>query len=103
MLKDNLRKAFAGSGLCVREIAEKSGVRKRTIDEWVGGRGKMPGAEALYKVCKTLEITVEEALEGEKGRGSMSGTWPPARAASGNRRNGLPASCKTFWAWTKSH
>jgi len=68
MLRDNLRKAFDESGLYVKEIAEKSGVNKRTIDDWMGNRGKDPRAISLYAVCKVLGITVEEALEGEAGK-----------------------------------
>jgi transcriptional regulator with XRE-family HTH domain len=68
MLRENLRRAFDASGLYVKDIAAKAGVNKRTIDEWTGKRAKMPQADDLYKVCRAVSITVEEALDGEDGK-----------------------------------
>ena len=67
MLKENLKAAFRASGMIVKEIAEKSGVKKRTIDKWVGTEETEPKVNDLYKVCRTLGITVEWAVAGEEG------------------------------------
>jgi transcriptional regulator with XRE-family HTH domain len=68
MRQDHLRDAFRASGLYVKDIAAAAGVKKRTIDEWVGARAKTPGADDLYAVCKVVGITMEEAVGGEAGK-----------------------------------
>ncbi len=67
MLRDNLKDAIKKSGMIVQEIADKSGVKKRTIDDWVGVRGTEPKVNDLYKVCKVLGITIEWAVADEAG------------------------------------
>jgi transcriptional regulator with XRE-family HTH domain len=53
--------------MIVKEIAEKSGVKKRTIDKWVGAEKTEPKVNDLYKVCQILGITVEWAVAGDMG------------------------------------
>ena len=65
MLRDNLKTAISNSGMIVKEIAAKSGVNKRTIDKWVGVNETEPKINDIYKVCKTLGITVEWAVTGK--------------------------------------
>lgn len=67
MLRDNLKTAIGNSGMIVKEIAAKSGVKKRTIDKWVGAEATEPKVNDLYKVCKILGITIEWAVAGDKG------------------------------------
>ncbi|MDR0476237.1 MAG: XRE family transcriptional regulator [Treponema sp.] len=68
MLRENLRAAINSSGMIVKEIAEKSGVKKRTIDKWVGAEATEPKVNDLYRVCQTIGITIEWAVSGnEKG------------------------------------
>ena len=68
MRQDHLRDAFRASGLYVKDIAAAAGVKKRTIDEWIGARAKTPGADDLYAVCKVVGITMEEAVDGDAGK-----------------------------------
>jgi transcriptional regulator with XRE-family HTH domain len=67
MLRDNLKAAINKSGLIVKEIAAKSGVKKRTIDKWVGIGATEPKVNDLYKVCKVLSVTMEWVVDGEAG------------------------------------
>jgi transcriptional regulator with XRE-family HTH domain len=67
MLRDNLKTAVTNSGLIVKEIADKSGVKKRTIDKWVGRGATEPKVNDLYKVCKILSVTMERLIDGEAG------------------------------------
>ena len=67
MLRKNLKAAFSKSGMIVKEIASKSGVNKRTIDKWVGAEETEPKVNDLYAVCKTIGITIEWAVAGDKG------------------------------------
>ena len=67
MLRDNLKAAIGKSGMIVKEIAAKSGVKKRTIDKWVGTQYTEPKVYDFYKVCQTLGITIEWAVDGDGG------------------------------------
>jgi transcriptional regulator with XRE-family HTH domain len=69
MLRENLKAAISRSGMIVKEIAEKSGVKKRTIDKWVGAEATEPKVNDLYKVCQTLGITIEWAVTGKENCG----------------------------------
>jgi transcriptional regulator with XRE-family HTH domain len=67
MIRENLKTAIARSGLFIKEVAAKSGVKKRTIDKWVGSEETEPRVIDLYKVCVALRITMEEVADGEAG------------------------------------
>ena len=67
MLRDNLKAAIKKSGFVVYEIAEKAGVKKRTIDKWVGTTGTEPKVNDFFNVCKVLDVTMEWMIDGEKG------------------------------------
>jgi len=67
VIRENLKTAIKDSGMIVKEIAVKSGVKKRTIDKWVGAEETEPKVNDLYKVCQILGITVEWAVAGESG------------------------------------
>jgi transcriptional regulator with XRE-family HTH domain len=68
MVRDNLKTAFDNSGMYVREIAAKSGVKKATIDNWMSAsKTKEPRAIDLYAVCRAVGITMEQAVDGEDG------------------------------------
>jgi len=67
MLKDNLKVAIKKSGMIVKEIAWASGVSKRTIDKWVGVSATEPKVKDFYKVCKSLNTTMECLVDGEAG------------------------------------
>ena len=67
MIRNNLRSAVSKSGLIIKDIASKSGVKKRTIDKWLGKEGTEPKAIDLYKVCVALGVSMEEIVDGEQG------------------------------------
>jgi transcriptional regulator with XRE-family HTH domain len=67
MIKENLKVAFAASNLYVKEIAAKSGVNKSTIDGWMSARAYEPRPIDLYAVCKVVDITIEQAIDGDAG------------------------------------
>jgi transcriptional regulator with XRE-family HTH domain len=67
MIRENLKAAIARSNLFIKEVAAKSGVKKRTIDKWVGSEETEPRVVDLYKVCVTLRTTMEEVVDGETG------------------------------------
>lgn len=51
--------------LTQEQLAEKLGVNNRTISRWENGKS-MPDLSLFKTLCKTLEITINELLEGER-------------------------------------
>jgi transcriptional regulator with XRE-family HTH domain len=89
MIRENLKAAITKSGLFVKEVAAKSGVKKRTIDKWVGSEETEPKVIDLYKACVVLQTTMEEVVDGDSGEQYLRGYirekgWgfsPPERIA----------------------
>jgi transcriptional regulator with XRE-family HTH domain len=67
MIQENLKAAFLASKLYVKEIAAKSGVNKSTIDGWISTRAYEPRPIDLYAVCKVVDITIEQVIDGDAG------------------------------------
>lgn len=64
--RENLRQAISESGLFIKEIAAESGVKKRTIDKWVGSNPTIPSAIDAVNVARVLKTTVEYLVTGEE-------------------------------------
>jgi transcriptional regulator with XRE-family HTH domain len=68
-VRENLREAIAQSGLVIKEIAEKSKVKKATIDNWVGNPPTMPRAIDLVMVAQVLGVTADWIVTGKVPNG----------------------------------
>jgi hypothetical protein len=63
-----LRKAIKDSHLYTKEIASKSGLKKRTIDGWLESDPSIPNAIDTYAIARMLGTVVEYLVDGEAGR-----------------------------------
>lgn len=61
---ERLRNSIKLAGITQKELAEKIGVAKTSVNNYVGGR--IPDAIILYKICKCLNITMEWLLDGKE-------------------------------------
>ena len=61
---DFLKDEMKYQGITTRELAEKSGVGKRTIDHYLMSRPQEPSATNAYKIAKALSVSVEYLLTG---------------------------------------
>jgi transcriptional regulator with XRE-family HTH domain len=53
------------AGLTQRELAEKAGIKKRTLDMYLGSRQSMPPADTAVKIAWALGVTVEYLVTGK--------------------------------------
>lgn len=60
IVSHRLRQALKGSGLSYPKISEKSGIPKRSIQEYAAG--VMPTAPALGDLCEALEVSADWIL-----------------------------------------
>jgi transcriptional regulator with XRE-family HTH domain len=63
--RENLKSQLEYSGMLVKELAVNSGVKKKTIDSYLGTRGYIPSVEAAVNIAKALGVSVEYLVTGE--------------------------------------
>jgi len=62
--KENLKSELNYSGLLVKELADLSGVNKRTIDNYLNNHNCIPSADAAVRIAGVLGVTVEYLITG---------------------------------------
>jgi transcriptional regulator with XRE-family HTH domain len=63
--RDNLKSQLEYSGMLVKELAAHSGVKKKTIDSYLGTHNCTPSVDAAVKIAKVLGVSVEFLVTGE--------------------------------------
>ncbi|WP_038074598.1 helix-turn-helix domain-containing protein [Treponema sp. C6A8] len=64
--KENLKEELSYQGILVKELAEKSGVPKGTIDHYLAEKCTAPIAENAVKIAQALEVSVEYLVTGKE-------------------------------------
>jgi transcriptional regulator with XRE-family HTH domain len=64
--KENLKRELGYSGVLVKELASRSGVNKRTIDNYLNTHNSMPSADAAVRIARVLGVTVEYLITGHE-------------------------------------
>ena len=62
--RENLKSQLEYSGMLVKELADRSGVKKKTLDSYLGNRGYTPSVEAAVSIAKALGVSVEFLVTG---------------------------------------
>ena len=63
---ENVKSELSYQGILVKELAEKTGISKNTLDKYLSGQNVQPGVENAVKIAKALGVTVEVLLGIEK-------------------------------------
>ena len=63
--KENLRSELQYSGMLVKELAARSGVKKHSLDRYLDSRRQLPSVETGVKIAKALGVSVEYLVTGE--------------------------------------
>jgi transcriptional regulator with XRE-family HTH domain len=64
--KENLKAELTYSGMLVKELAELSGIKKHTIDNYLNTHNSMPLADAAVSIAKVLGVSVEYLVTGQE-------------------------------------
>jgi transcriptional regulator with XRE-family HTH domain len=64
--KENLKSELSYQDMLVKELATKTGISKKTIDNYLNVREYMPSADAAVKIAQALGVTVEYLVTGEE-------------------------------------
>ena len=66
--RENLKSQLEYSDMLVKELAARSGVKKKTIDSYLGTRCCTPSVEAAISIAKAFGVTVEYLVTGTDDR-----------------------------------
>lgn len=63
--RENLKDELKYQDLKVKELADKAGIPKRTIDHYLTENSYTPSAENAVKIAQALHVTVEYLVTGK--------------------------------------
>ena len=74
--KENLKSELEYRGMLVKELAEESGIKKQTLDNYLSTHNSIPNAEIALKIAHALGTSVErlfsDGTESSDSDSSMS-------------------------------
>jgi len=80
--KENLRSELDYSGMLVKELAAKSGVKKHSLDRYLDSRRQLPNIETGVKIARALGVSVEYLVANEEVRQKTTHYSTEARKAA---------------------
>jgi transcriptional regulator with XRE-family HTH domain len=63
---ENLKSQLQYSGMLIKELAALSGIKKKTIESYLGARGYAPSVYAAVNIAKALGVSVEYLVTGKE-------------------------------------
>jgi transcriptional regulator with XRE-family HTH domain len=63
--RENLKSQLQYSEMLVKELAARSGIKKKTLDSYLGKRGYTPSVEAAVSIARALGVSVEYLVTGK--------------------------------------
>lgn len=63
--KENLKSELEYKGMLVKELAQKSGIKKQTLDNYLSTHNTIPNAEVAVRIAQALGTTVEYLITGK--------------------------------------
>ena len=70
--RTRLREQIDYAGLLDKEVADRAGISKHTMDTYVGSRKCMPSADIAVRLAKVLGVSVEWLITGEETKFSTN-------------------------------
>ena len=62
--RENLKSELSFQGILVKELSAKTGIKKRTLDNYLREKGSIPPADFAVKIASALDVTVEFLVTG---------------------------------------
>jgi transcriptional regulator with XRE-family HTH domain len=75
--RDNLREALDFTGMEQKELAAKTGISLKTIENYVKKDSSVPLADKAVLIAQALGVTVEYLINGKKPKNPNFPTIPP--------------------------
>lgn len=68
--RENLKAELSYQGILVKELADKTGISKRTIDNYLREKSSTPPADIAVKIAQSLNVSVEYLVTGNDSKNS---------------------------------
>jgi transcriptional regulator with XRE-family HTH domain len=65
--RENLKSQLQYSDIPVKELAARSGIKKKTLDSYLSARSYIPSVEAAVSIARALGVSVEYLVTGQEG------------------------------------
>lgn len=65
---ENLKNELEFQDIQIKELSQKTGISKNTLDKYLSGRKSQPGVENAVKIAKVLGVTVESLVTGNSDK-----------------------------------
>jgi len=76
--KENLKSELIYTGILVKELSAKTGIKKHTLDNYLNTHNSLPNAEAAVKIARVLGVSVEYLVTGtDEKLGKKQPPLPP--------------------------
>jgi len=83
--KKNLRSELDYQGMPVKELAYKTGIPKRSIENYLSSRESLPSIDCAYKIAKVLQVSMEYLITGKDETYSEPGFAVLKKVATENK------------------
>lgn len=77
--RDNLKSELEYQDIQLKELAEKTGISKNTLGNYLTGHNSIPSADSAVKIAQALGVTVEYLVTGKSMSGSNQVYSPKIR------------------------
>ncbi|GHU01038.1 hypothetical protein FACS1894147_00130 [Spirochaetia bacterium] len=84
--KENLKSELAYQGILVKELADRAGISRHTLDNYLNVRKRIPTADIAVKIAQVLGVSVEYLIIGEENTPDRASPGPEIRALIQNFR-----------------
>jgi len=75
--KENLKSELIYTGILVKELSAKTGIKKHTLDNYLNTHNSLPNAEAAVKIAHALGVSVEYLVTGTERNPGKEPILPP--------------------------
>ena len=64
--KENLKSELSYQGILVKELASKTGISRRTLDNYLREKSSLPPVDIAVKIAEALNVSVEYLVTGKE-------------------------------------
>ena len=64
--RENLKSELSFQGILVKELSARTGINKRTLDNYLREHGNIPSADIAVKIADALDVSVEFLVTGKE-------------------------------------
>ena len=69
--RENLKAELSFQGILVKELSLRTGINKRTLDNYLREKGNIPSADIAVKIADALNVSVEFLVTGTEKRQTL--------------------------------